>query len=85
MYTSEVNGMVRTQVYLTKKERDGLAVLAKSTAKKQSQLIREAVDQMIEKSSRTTREAALGAIAGLWKDRTDLPDFAALRREWDRR
>jgi hypothetical protein len=25
------------------------------------------------------------AVAGMWKDRTDLPDFAALRREGDER
>ena len=77
--------MVRTQVYLTKKERDELAALADKTGKKQSLLIREAVDMLIEQSSKHRRLAVLRKAAGMWKDRTDLPDFGALRAEWDRR
>ena len=42
--------MVRTQVYLTERERSELAALAKATGKKQSELIREAVDRLIEQS-----------------------------------
>jgi hypothetical protein len=76
--------MVRTQIYLTKKERVELAALSKATAKKQSELIREAVDRLIEQSARSRRRAAVDAAAGMWKDRKDLPDFAALRKEWDR-
>ena len=30
-------------------------------------------------------EVVLQETAGLWKDRTDLPDLAAMRREWDER
>ena len=77
--------MVRTQIYLTKKERDALASLAESTGKKQSELIREAVDHLIDQSSRARKQAVIERIAGLWKDRDDLPDFKALRKEWDRR
>jgi predicted transcriptional regulator len=76
--------MVRTQVYLTKTERDKLAALAEATGKKQSQLIREAVDHLIEQSSVKRRGAVLDRAAGMWKDRKDLPDFRALRTEWDR-
>jgi metal-responsive CopG/Arc/MetJ family transcriptional regulator len=77
--------MVRTQVYLTEKERDELTELAEATGKKQSELIREAVDRLIDQSSAKRRAAAFKAVAGMWKDRDDLPDFAALRKEWDRR
>jgi metal-responsive CopG/Arc/MetJ family transcriptional regulator len=76
--------MVRTQIYLTQKERDELAALAESTGKKQSELIRDAVDQLIERSSKARRHAALEAVCGIWKDRTDLPDFEEIRRSWDR-
>jgi len=76
--------MVRTQVYLTKKERDALAVLAKTTGKRQSELIRQAVDRLIEQSSAKQQNAALEQAAGLWKDRDDLPDFRAVRAGWDR-
>ena len=76
--------MVRTQIYLTTEERDGLVALARTTGKKQSELIREAVDQLIEQSSPKRREEVLRRAAGMWKDRTDLPDFRKLRKEWDR-
>ena len=76
--------MVRTQVYLTKEERDELAILAETTGKRQSQLIREAVDQLIGRSSSARRQAVLNRAAGLWKNRKDLPDFRAKRSEWDR-
>ncbi len=77
--------MVRTQVYLTKKERDGLVTLARATGKRQSELIREAVDRLIGQSDAQRRRAALEKVVGMWKDRNDLPDFRAIRRERDRR
>ena len=76
--------MVRTQIYLTERQRDELAALAKTAGKKQSELIREAVDRLIDQASRSRREAVLAEAAGMWKDRTDLPDFKATRAEWDR-
>ena len=76
--------MVRTQVYLTRKERDELAALAKATGKKQSELIREAVDRLIQQSAAKRRTAVLDRAAGLWKGRDDLPDSRSLRAQWDR-
>lgn len=76
--------MVRTQIYLTKQQRDELAAIAKASGKKQSELIREAVDGFIERKSLHRREEVLQKVAGLWKDRSDLPDFSATRAEWDR-
>ena len=76
--------MVRTQIYLTERQRDELAAIAKAEGKKQSELIREAVDRLIDQAGRSRREAVLSEAAGMWKDRTDLPDFKAMRAEWDR-
>ena len=76
--------MIRTQIYLTERQRDELATLAKTVGKKQSELIREAVDHLIDQSGHSRRKAALREAAGMWKDRMDLPDFASLRTEWDR-
>jgi hypothetical protein len=76
--------MVRTQIYLTKRQRDELAAIAKTAGKKQSELIREAVDRFIDQSGRSRREAVLNTAAGVWKNRRDLPDFNATRAEWDR-
>jgi hypothetical protein len=77
--------MVRTQIYLTKRQRDELTVIAKALGKKQSELIREAIDRLINQTSHNRREAILRSSAGIWKDRTDLPDFKSLRAGWDRK
>ncbi|MBW1943325.1 MAG: ribbon-helix-helix protein, CopG family [Deltaproteobacteria bacterium] len=76
--------MVRTQIYLTERQRDELSAIAKTEGKKQSELIREAVDRLIDQSGRSRREVVLREAAGIWKDRTDLPDFKTTRAEWDR-
>ena len=76
--------MVRTQIYLTKEERDGLDAVAKSTDKKQSEIIREAVDRFLDLATGNRRKAILDEAAGMWRNRRDLPDFAATRRSWDR-
>ena len=76
--------MVRTQIYLTDHQREELAAIAKTVGKKQSELIREAVDRLIDEEGRNRRMAVLSEAAGIWKDREDLPDFRAIRAEWDR-
>ena len=76
--------MVRTQIYLTERQRDELAAIAKTVGKKQSELIREAVDRLIKEEGLGMREIVLRQAAGIWKDRKDLPDFRATRAEWDR-
>ena len=76
--------MVRTQIYLTERQRNELNAIAKTVGKKQSQLIREAVDRLIDEASCDRRETVLRELAGIWKHRTDLPDFKATRDEWDR-
>jgi hypothetical protein len=76
--------MVRTQIYLTERQHDELVAISKAEGKKQSELIREAVDRLIDQASRSRRGAVLREAAGIWKDRTDLPDFNAIRDEWDR-
>ena len=76
--------MVRTQIYLTERQRNELATIAKHRSKRQSEVIREAVDRFIEQWSRHDRERILRDAAGIWSDRTDVPDFEAIRASWDR-
>ena len=76
--------MIRTQIYITDKQREELAIIAKNLGKKQSELIREAIDRLIEQSGENRRNMALRNAAGIWKNRNDLPDFKAIRSEWDR-
>ena len=77
--------MIRTQIYLTERQRDELAALAKAAGKKQSEIIREAVDYLIDHAGSGRRKAVLREAAGIWKDRKDLPDFKSMRTDWDRK
>lgn len=76
--------MVRTQIYLTERQRRVLSQMTETTGKKQSELIREAIDQLIDHRAGKQQQATLERAAGLWKDRDDLPDVDDLRQSWDR-
>ncbi len=76
--------MVRTQIYLTEEERAALRTIARQTGKKQSELIRRALDDFIDRFQPQDRQALLKQARGMWQGRDDLPDFRALRRELDR-
>jgi hypothetical protein len=76
--------MVRTQIYLTEEERAGLGALVEATGKKQAQLIREAIDRLLDTVSERRRASVLNSAAGMWRNRSDLPSFKATRQSWDR-
>ena len=76
--------MIRTQIYLTDKQRTELAIIADNLGKKQSEIIREAIDRLIDQSGQNQKKTALQKAAGIWKNRKDLPDYRAIRSEWDR-
>jgi Arc/MetJ-type ribon-helix-helix transcriptional regulator len=77
-------GVERTQIYLTKRQRDELAAIARAAGRNKSELIREAVDRLIDQAGGGRRESVLREVAGMWKNRRDLPDFGAVRAGWDR-
>ena len=56
--------MVRIQVYLTNAQCEGLSALAEATGKKQSELIREAIDALLERYADKRRQTVLDAAAG---------------------
>ena len=72
------------QVYLTPEEQCALQALSRRTGRSQSELVREAVDAMLARSDEPERRSQMQQARGLWSDRDDLPDFAALRGEMDR-
>jgi len=76
--------MVKTQIYLTECALSELETLAIQRGKKKSQLIREAIDNLLEKYNSYKRQRVLDRVAGMWKERDDLPDFTALRKSLDR-
>ena len=76
--------MLRTQIYLSQAERQGLQALALRSGRSQSALIREAIDAFLQQQQPQGRLARLRQGRGLWAERTDLPDWSALRAELDR-
>lgn len=76
--------MKRTQIYLTEKEQEQLDKLSEKKGTSKSALVREAVDQYLAKHTKEYRREVIKRVAGIWKDRDDLPDFEKLRKEWDR-
>lgn len=76
--------MRRTQIYLTDEERKALRVIANRLGQSQSEVIRAAVDRYIDHYHEGNTLDLLRRARGIWKDRTDLPDFSAVRNEFDR-
>jgi hypothetical protein len=76
--------MLRTRIYLSEAERQGLRALALRCGRSQSALIREALDALLQQHQPQGRLARLRQGRGLWAARTDLPDWSALRGELDR-
>ena len=48
--------MIRTQIYLTDRQRAKLTIIAKNMGKKQSELIREAIDRLIKRAGQDQKK-----------------------------
>jgi len=59
----------RTQIYLTEKEKNALKAMASRLGKTQSELIRTAVDRLIDREGMGNRLELLRSARGLWKNR----------------
>lgn len=76
--------MVRTQIYLTDEENSAIARLAVALGHGKSELIRQAIDEFVEKRDVTSRLRKLRAARGMWSDSDEVPDIAASRAAFDR-
>ncbi len=76
--------MNRTQIYLTDEEVDGINRLASSSGRKNSEVIRQAIDEFLQHQDPRDKLSRLRAGRGLWRDRKDLPDIQKIRSEFDR-
>ena len=71
--------MVRTQIYLTDEEKKGLESTAQRDGISQSNLIRQAIDDLLARSGTMDKSVVLDEIAGIWSERVDVPDLRELR------
>ncbi len=76
--------MIRSQIYLTEKERISLKSISENTGRTQSDLIREAVDTLIDKMTQNNNAHNRRKAFGIWKDKDDYPDIKKIRDEFDR-
>lgn len=76
--------MIRSQVYLTQYEKKSLESIAESTGKKQSELIREAIDNFIAKVKNRSKKDIFNDLSGVWADREDTFNAENLRESWER-
>ena len=71
-------------LHLSSTEIAALRQLARQTGKTEEQLVHEAVTQLLRQAAPGAWQQAVEAARGIWRDRTDLPDFAQLRAEGNR-
>ena len=72
------------QITLDSTASQTLQVVSERTGKSQEELIREALNLLAVQYASQARTAKMRQANGIWRDRTDLPDWEALRRELDR-
>ena len=77
--------MIRTQIYLEESSSKIIRSIALETGKKQSEIIREAISEYLEKYQSHDPKGRLKRAKGIWKDRDDIPSVESLRAEWERR
>ena len=71
-------------LHLTEQEQTALETIAHRAGKTPDELVHDAIKQLIAQFQSEDRLMLLRQARGMWKDRTDLPSLADLRREWDR-
>jgi metal-responsive CopG/Arc/MetJ family transcriptional regulator len=75
--------MIRTQIYLTEEEHNGISELARVTRRRQSELIRQAIDEYLTRKKPEDKLSRIRRAKGIWKNRTDL-DLSEIRANFDR-
>jgi hypothetical protein len=72
------------ELHLTEQEQTALETMAQRAGKTPDELVHDAIKQLIAQFQSEDRLRLLRQARGMWKDRSDLPTLADLRREWDR-
>jgi len=72
------------QLEITDEQRAVLESLAHSRGLTPQQIFSQALDRLLDEDENADWRLALLSLEGIWKDRDDLPDFQAVRQEFDR-
>jgi hypothetical protein len=72
-------------LHLTDQEQTALETIAQRSGKTPDEIVHDAIKHLIAQFQPDDRLSLLRQARGMWKDRSDLPSQADLRREWDRR
>ena len=75
--------MKRTQIYLTLAEAQGVARVAAESSRKQSEVIREAIDQYLLRLGPQDRLGRLRAARGMWRDHKGM-SLESIRKDFER-
>ena len=70
-----------TQITLSETESQSIASLSESRGVTQEEILHQAIEQFLAQHQTQSRLAALQQARGIWRDRDDVPDVAALRSE----
>ncbi len=76
--------MAIAALHLTEQEQTALETMAQRMGKTPDELVHDAVKQLIAQFQDEDHLSLLRQARGMWKDRTNFPALADLRREWDR-
>lgn len=76
--------MTTAHIILTDAESEAIKALGQQQGKTPEEVLREAVEHFLSQNHAQTRLTSLRQARGIWQKRDDLPDFAQLRKEWDR-
>ncbi len=68
-----------TQITLSETKSQIIASLSASRGVMQEEILHEAIEQFLAQHQSQSRLAALRQARGIWRDREDVPDVAALR------
>lgn len=71
-------------IELSDQEREELSRVARITGKSEDQLVREALNQLVNKFRNGNHLVSMSKGKGIWKDRADLPSIEDLRSESNR-
>lgn len=67
--------MAVIKITLTEDEAKGLEELSSQTGKSVTNLIRDAIARVTKENRPVSTRSSLQIAKGIWKDRTDLPEF----------